>query len=1226
MTISWKLALLAIAALAGFVNPRSAQAQADRVRGLVRSTDGSPVSGATVSATAADGKKVSVRTDNSGAFSIVVPSPGTSAALAITMLGYTPVTKQVAAQAVGSTYAAVDFVLTPIAQRLATTTVRAVRQRATRSDREGAGVGEPGSLPASAAGLSGDLTGDIAAAMATVPGILVTPDPNGGLPVISAFGLTGDQNSLTLNGMNFGAGSIPRDGVTLRVAQSTYDPGRGGFSGVQTILRLPRGGDITAYGLHLTAEDPNLQGSTPTAARLGTQYSRQIASGWWSGPLVEDKAFYSTSFQFSRRQSDLVSLTSLDAPSLQALGISADSVNRLLTTLGAVGIPLRTAAVPGSRLLTNASALTRFDWSPGATSRAGNIMYLMLGGNYSDNAGTRSSATALPSHGGDSKSWSGQIQLTSSRYIHTVLNESNLSFVMAGNSNAPYLLLPDARVLVTSAFADGTGGSSTLRVGGNSGAENQSRSTSVQLRNDVSWFSFSGRHNYKATFDGRIDNGTNTQRANQRGTFSYNSLADLTLARPASFTRTLGIRETNGQQYLGALGFGDVFRPNPKLRVQFGVRLEGGSFGNKPESNPAVLAQFGRNTGHVPYTFSAAPMFGFTRSYSPHGGGSFTGGVREYVGALSSQTVENLTRQTGLADAVQQLSCVGLAVPVPRWEDYSTSTSSIPTTCADGSGGTVFSQATPNVSLLASDYRASRRWGGALGWSGRVMSRWVGSISTNYSLNLHRTAAFDLNFKPVQRFALAAESSRPVFVTATSVVPATGAIPSTDSRVVPQFAQVTELRSDLRSDSKQLIAGLSSVQSQGIPGIGIKTSYRLFYTLSDSRDQQRGFGGTTAGDPTVVTWGSTGLPRHSFQMLGSIQIPRWVNIDAFARISSGRRYTPVVGGDINGDGLSNDRAFIFDPALQSANATFANALQSLMTTAPASAGDCLRSQLNHIAERNSCKAPWTQSLNMSLTLDPNRFGFGGRGSISLVLTNVLGAADQLIHGSSKLHYWGTAGTPDATLLNVRGFDASTNRFRYDVNPSFGSTTASVATGRLPFVIALDVRLRLGPDRDAQELRQFVRARPADGVAFLDAKQIKERLDKDAQNNFEDVAKRAQALHLTTEQVAALNAMAKAFDKYRDSVYSDLSEYLVTLKGKYQNAAAKRRWHEDFVRIAHLYVVAGPQVRAMLTDEQFTSLPVSMTAFFDMDETEFRQFMATASFGSLMELITGEGPD
>ena len=59
------------------------------------------------------------------------------------------------------------------------------------------------------------------------------------------------------------------------------------------------------------------------------------------------------------------------------------------------------------------------------------------------------------------------------------------------------------------------------------------------------------RHNFKVTFDGRVENDAATQNANRLGTFSYNSLADFAAQRPASFTRTLSSRETQGQQALG---------------------------------------------------------------------------------------------------------------------------------------------------------------------------------------------------------------------------------------------------------------------------------------------------------------------------------------------------------------------------------------------------------------------------------------------------------------------------------------------------------------------------------------------------------------------------------------------------------------------------------------------------------------------------------------------------
>ena len=191
-------------------------------------------------------------------------------------------------------------------------------------------------------------------------------------------------------------------------------------------------------------------------------------------------------------------------------------------------------------------------------------------------------------------------------------------------------------------------------------------------------------------------------------------------------------------------------------------------------------------------------------------------------------------------------------------------------------------------------------------------------MTTNYSLNLHRPGTFDINFDPTTRFTLNGEGSRPVFVPQGSIVPSTGAVTAAGSRLHPEFAAVNELRSDLRSDAKQLVLGLSPVQSSRPPGLGVDDELpRLLHAEHESRSEPR-LRWNDRGRSARRRWESSGLPRHAFQVLGSIQIPKWVNIDAFGRVASGRQYTPMVGGDINGDGLSNDRAFVFNPATATA--------------------------------------------------------------------------------------------------------------------------------------------------------------------------------------------------------------------------------------------------------------------------------------------------------------------
>jgi hypothetical protein len=112
-------------------------------------------------------------------------------------------------------------------------------------------------------GLTGDLTGDLTLALTTLPGVTLIPSATGGLPTVSAFGITGDQNGMVLNGMGFG-GNVPRDGFRVGVVTSSYDPSRGGFAGIQTTLRMQGGTNLLQRSIHTTLDAPALQWTRPS--------------------------------------------------------------------------------------------------------------------------------------------------------------------------------------------------------------------------------------------------------------------------------------------------------------------------------------------------------------------------------------------------------------------------------------------------------------------------------------------------------------------------------------------------------------------------------------------------------------------------------------------------------------------------------------------------------------------------------------------------------------------------------------------------------------------------------------------------------------------------------------------------------------------------------------------------------------------------------------------------
>src|SRR5207249_3460962 len=133
------------------------------------------------------------------------------------------------------------------------------------------------------------------------------------------------------------------------------------------------------------------------------------------------------------------------------------------------------------------------------------------------------------------------------------------------------------------------------------------------------------------------------------------------------------------------------------------------------------------------------------------------------------------------------------------------------------------------------------------------------------------------------------------------------------------------------------------------------------------------------------------------------------------QVASGERFTPMVATDVNGDGAINDRAFIPDPATTTDSATAA-AMRALLAHGSASARNCLERQLDHLASRGSCQAPWTVANALVVKFNPTKIGLPKRATISLQVINPLGLADLALHGSNDVRGWGQIIPPDQNLL------------------------------------------------------------------------------------------------------------------------------------------------------------------------------------------------------------------
>ena len=382
------------------------------------------------------------------------------------------------------------------------------------------------------------------------------------------------------------------------------------------------------------------------------------------------------------------------------------------------------------------------------------------------------------------------------------------------------------------------------------------------------------------------------------------------------------------------------------------------------------------------------------------------------------------------------------------------------------------------------------------------------------------------------------------------------------------------------------------------------------YTLAANRAQTTGFDGTSAGNPTLRTWARGDLDaRHQFLAQYGHTF-KGVTIGALTRLRSGLPYTPLIASDVNGDGVANDRAFVPNAA-NSLNAQSSSRLQSLLN-ANNSAAHCLQSQMGRIVARNSCEGSWTMTLNAQLSFANEALRAHRITSIAVNFANPLAGIDQLVHGSDNLHGWGSTNSPDAVLYSVRGFNSTTRKFDYNVNPRFGSAQTSNTIWRTPFRMTLDVAMDLGKPVPVQQLNQWLKpGRAGNSSSRLTAGELRKRYERNVPDPFKIVLQDTDSLLVNRAQVEALTRVHPRYRAQMDSLWTALANEMAALGEHYNDAEALRTQEAAIDRgweITRITVHAF--IAPVLTNVQLALLPGWVGALYLADKpTQYRMYLA-----------------
>jgi hypothetical protein len=1203
----------AAAGMALYAAPTAAQQQTDIIRGRVLGPppDTLPIQGARISATSYQGSVTkTVTTDRNGRFQIIFVNGEGDYWIEVAKIGFNR--RRFEIKKVGDEQVMLaDARLTSAVAQLDAVVINSDnRALVNRNSKPSDVSGGDKPLTSTSPLLPPDQAGNLAAMASTTPGVQLVPGMDGAADMFSALGLSGDQNNTTFNGLGSGVSSLPPDAqVRITFNQFPADASRGGFSGAQISVASIPGSNFSFRGVSGYGTGPDLEWTDQGADSSGQKSTTLRFGGNLRGPLRMDEAFYNASYSAQRTFADMLTLLNTSPLGLQSAGVASDSAARLLGILRNKQVPVSLANGPSLRATDNLNYQANIDFTP-SSSGAGNSLTLGVFGGFVHvlpTGGGVQLLTRTPAQTGEARGYSTSASLLHSNYFgFGVLSQTTLGLAVSQQSQTPFLDFPTGTVRVASNLPDGTTSIKSLSFGGGSPPSDVASQT-VQLQNQLQWFSANNKHTIKITSSVSREH-TASDVSASLGSFSFNSLADLEAGTPAAYTRTLSSIHFPSDQVTAGVSVGDAWRPTSTVQVQYGVRADGNRFLFKPDVNAGLRDTLGIRNNVVPNRVNFSPRVGVqwtygtapTIAYVPGAARAplavihAVAGVYQNVGPANQ--LNQAVSQTGLPGSTQTIACVGPAAPTPNWSSYG-NRGSIPEACADNStGNSIFSSAAPSVFAFDPRFEQPRALRTAGDWSSPILdNRIVLGLQGIYSWNMNQPGIIDANLNAARGFSLPLEGGRPVFVDPTAIIPTTGAIALANSRLSQAYRNVAINRSDLHSASTQFVVRLVPVTASKY------LRWDFSYSLLDVRDQFYGFSGAgnTAGNPFDRQWGvHTAGGKHQFTLnWNSIPIADLFYISVGSTIKSGTPFTPMVAGDVNGDGYFNDRAFVFDPS-RTADTALATAMRSLLASGAPAARSCLSKELNQLAGRATCHAPWVTTANLVINLNPQKIGLPKRANLVISFTNPLAIADLIAHGNRNTRGWGQDIQPDQNLLFVRGFDPASKQFLYSVNDRFGSTRPQQSASRSAAFVSINVNYDIGFTRERQILTQRLdmgRGRPG---AKQNAQAMKSFGTSSIPNPMAMILQQPDSLKLTRKQADSLATLSSRFALHADSVWTPIAKILEVEPERYSHGEAYRQYVHAREQTVDYLIRIAPDVRGLLTPAQKRKLPPIILNFLD----------------------------
>jgi hypothetical protein len=476
----------------------------------------------------------------------------------------------------------------------------------------------------------------------------------------------------------------------------------------------------------------------------------------------------------------------------------------------------------------------------------------------------------------------------------------------------------------------------------------------------------------------RVTVGTKNEFYKVRNLFAQNSFGNVTfgtldsLLKNTPSSSTLGIKIGNGD---GAARFHartlglyaqDEWQASSRLNLSIGLRLDVPGLTDAPPTNATIQNALSINTADVPKNvMQFTPRFGFNWDVTGDQTNQLRGGTGFFMAQPAYVWLSNLFGNSG-ALGYGNLLCNGMAAAP-----------ALPMAGQPNATNCKNSNAAPaiTVNTVDPDLKFPEVWRSSLGFDRRLPWNMVGTIDLMYSRSVYNfyyqnigvvadPIGFDRNGRALYGDITSASGN---------VIVSRRPIPGTANFLGDVIALYNTPKKDYSYSITEQLTKRFSNRFEGQAAYTYGRSYNLWDLTSSVAFSNWSFGRSYSGrqDELKLRPSKWDVP-HKLVFNGSYSFPTRTDLSVFFVGESGVPYEYVYGNDMNGDnGSANDLVYVPTDAhntseiMFSQNGNLTPAMQADSLEAFITGHSCLNSQRGKIMERNSCRTPWTKSVNLS---------------------------------------------------------------------------------------------------------------------------------------------------------------------------------------------------------------------------------------------------------------------